>query len=233
MACLCDAKIGVRSGLICQSQFAIGQNAIIIIISHISNDIYFRLRARAINVQGQVGLCIGCHNPTSGCGRHNIPSLCDVIGLFPCGNACTGYGGFSPLVQVVITVMKIMTVWGVYFSNITRCEFAIWRCKRRYGHSHSHNTGDCEGEKTLAEFLHNRFLQSERNLYRVCFGTFGFAGGSDFVLSGLFCLGAQTCIGNSHSDEAVKNHKKQAKRRNHATLPRLAVGGNCARANAV
>ena len=142
-------------------------------------------------------------------------------------------GGFSPLVQVVITVMKIMTVWGVYFSNITRCEFAIWRCKRRYGHSHSHNTGDCEGEKTLAEFLHNRFLQSERNLYRVCFGTFGFAGGSDFVLSGLFCLGAQTCIGNSHSDEAVKNHKKQAKRRNHATLPRLAVGGNCARANAV
>ena len=170
MACLCDAKIGVRSGLICQSQFAIGQNAIIIIISHISNDIYFRLRARAINVQGQVGLCIGCHNPTSGCGRHNIPSLCDVIGLFPCGNACTGYGGFSPLVQVVITVMKIMTVWGVYFSNITRCEFAIWRCKRRYGHSHSHNTGDCEGEKTLTEFLHDVFLQSERNLYQVCFG---------------------------------------------------------------
>lgn len=105
--------------------------------------------------------------------------------------------------------------------------------KRRNGHHHSHNAGDCKGEKTLAEFLHNRFLQSERNLYRVCFGTFGFAGGSDFVLSGLFCLGAQTCIGNSHSDEAVKNHKKQAKRRNHATLPRLAVGGNCARANAV
>ena len=49
----------------------------------------------------------------------------------------------------------------------------------------------------------------------------------------LFCLGAQTCIGNSYSNEAVKNHKKQAKRRNHATLPRLAVGGNCARANAV
>ena len=49
----------------------------------------------------------------------------------------------------------------------------------------------------------------------------------------LFCLGAQTCICNSYSNEAVKNHKKQAKRRNHATLPRLAVGGNCARTNAV
>lgn len=42
--------------------------------------------------------------------------------------------------------------------------------KRRNGHHHSHNAGDCKGEKTLAEFLHNRFLQSERNLYRVCFG---------------------------------------------------------------
>ena len=80
-------------------------------------------------------------------------------------------GGASPLVQVVSTVMKIVTVWGVSFSNITRCECAIWRCKRRYGHSHSHNTGDCEGEKTLAEFLHDVFFHSERNLYRVCFGT--------------------------------------------------------------
>ena len=36
--------------------------------------------------------------------------------------------------------------------------------KRRYSHSHSHNTGDCKGEKTFAEFLHDVFLHSERNL---------------------------------------------------------------------
>ena len=83
LACLCDAKIGVRSGLICQSQFAIGQNAIIIIISHISNDIYFRLRARAINVQARLGFALVVTTQRPVVVRHNIPSLCDVIGLFP------------------------------------------------------------------------------------------------------------------------------------------------------
>ena len=43
-------------------------------------------------------------------------------------------------------------------------------CKRLYGHSRSHNTGDCEGEKTLTEFLHDVFLHSERNLCWVGFG---------------------------------------------------------------